>query len=199
MSMEAVFSRIISSGAWGSAETPCGPGSTLEACHAILEQLPVWIKRFQIYSIADLGCGDWNWMSHLDLAGMEYDGYDVVRELVEMNAQKYARPGVRFHQADLTTLRIPKVDLVVCKDVLAHLPNDISTGILDAIRGSGSGMLAATTAVEWPADKRSGLKIGEFSPIDLEGPPFHMEEPLARVHVPMRPGNPAKLFALWKL
>lgn len=197
MSLKDEFSRIVASRAWGAGETPCGPGSTIEACRAILKALPDWITKFQISSIADLGCGDFHWMSQLDLSGIEYDGYDVVQELISSNQSCHARPNIRFHHADFMTIQIPKVDLVVCKDVLPHLPNDLVLRALGAIRASGSRLLAATTAVGWEIDKREGLRIGGFSPIDLEAVPFHMGTPLGAVEVPMKPGNPRKLFALW--
>lgn len=199
MSLEDEFSRIVASRAWSSGETPCGLGSTLEACNAILKALPEWIAKFQITSIADLGCGDFHWMSRLDLSGIEYDGYDVVQELISSNQNRPSAPNVRFHHADFMTIQIPKVDLVVCKDVLPHLPTDLALRALGAIQASGSRLLAATTAVGWAAEKREGLRIGGFSPVDLEALPFLMGAPLEAVEVPMKPGNPRKLFALWDL
>ena len=51
--MEDCFTRMAATGAWGSPETPCGPGSTIEACRGILERLPEWIRIYKIRSIVE--------------------------------------------------------------------------------------------------------------------------------------------------
>lgn len=195
--MEEHFTRMAATGAWGSFETPCGPGSTLEACRGILERLPEWIRAHKIRSIADLGCGDFHWMSHADLSGLQYDGYDVVRFLIDRNVEKHGRDGVRFHHADLMTLAVPMVDLIILKDVLVHLPTMQALEILGHAVSSRSRFIASTTSHGWPVTNRICMKIGEFSPIDLEAEPFSLGAPLGTVEVPHRPGNPAKKFALW--
>jgi hypothetical protein len=198
MNLEERFAGIVSSGTWGSEETPCGPGSTIEACRAILKALPEWIGKHGIRSIADAGCGDFHWMSQIDLAGIEYDGYDIVKELILENRRRHSKPNVRFHHVDIL-IPLPAVDLVLCKDVLGHLPTDLALAALRSIFASGSRFLAATTHVGWQAGYRVGMTVGGFSPLDLEQFPFSMESPLEAVDVPARPGNPRKLFALWRL
>lgn len=197
--MEDHFTRMAATGAWGSAETPCGPGSTIEACKGILERLPEWIRTHQIRSIADLGCGDFHWMSRLDLSGLEYDGYDVVRFLIERNVQKHGRDNIRFHHVDLTEPIVFHADLVILKDVLIHLPTVQAMEILGHVLSSRPRLLASTTSPGWPVSSRACMKIGEFSPIDLEAEPFRLGAPLDAVEVPYRAQNPAKRFALWKL
>lgn len=199
MLMEEHFTRMAATGAWGSPETPCGPGSTIEACRGILEKLPEWIRTYQIHSIADLGCGDFHWMSHVDLSGVQYDGYDVVQFLVERNVAKHARDNIRFHHEDLMTFAVPHVDLVILKDVLIHLPTVQALDVLGHTMSSHPKFLASTTSPGWPVTNRICTKIGEFSPIDLEAEPFSLGTPLVTVEVPHRPGNPTKHFALWKL
>jgi len=196
MNNEQEFSRIASSNMWGSQETPCGPGSTVEACKPILEALPRWISKFEVKSIVDLGCGDWNWMKHLDLSGIQYDGFDVVEFFIAGN-RKYETRNIRFHHADILEAEIPTSDLVICKDVLGHLPNDLVLKVLDKVKGKAR-LLAASTSVVWPSSKRVGMRVGAFSPIDLEGKPFNVGIPIAQVSVPNTPGNPPKLFSLWE-
>ena len=197
--MEEEFTRIVASGRWGSSETPCGPGSTLVACRAILERLPEWIRVHRVASILDLGCGDFHWMSRVDLAGLEYDGHDVVRALVEANRARHGAPSVRFHHSDISGLAMPRADLVLCKDVLTHLPTGTAAAVLESVLRSGSRLLAATTAA-WGAGRvRPEIPVGGFAPVDLEEPPFGLGPPLDAVEVPRAAGNPRKLFALWKL
>jgi SAM-dependent methyltransferase len=199
MLMEDHFTRMAATGAWGSAETPCGPGSTIEACRGILDRLPELIHANKIRSIVDLGCGDFHWMSHLDLTGIQYDGYDVVKFLIERNIAKHGRDGVRFHHADLMELVVPTADLIILKDVLIHLPTMQALEVLGHAVSSRSRFLASTTSPGWPVTNRICMKLGEFSPIDLEAEPFSLGVPSVVIDVPHRPGNPSKHFAVWKL
>jgi methyltransferase family protein len=197
--VEEEFSRIIASGRWGSPETPCGPGSTLRACEAILDRLPEWIRAHRVASIIDLGCGDFHWMSRVDLAGVEYDGHDVVRGLIEENRARHGAPNVRFHHSDILGLAVPRADLVLCKDVLTHLPTAMALAALGCILRSGGRLLAATTAACGAGRERPQIPVGGFAPVDLEAPPFSLGPPLDAVEVPRAPGNPRKLLALWRV
>lgn len=196
--MEAEFSRIVTSGAWGCSETPCGPGSTLEACKNIIRVLPQWIARFRIRSIVDAGCGDFHWMSRVDLSDITYDGFDIVPELIQKNKELHEQENVRFHHADILEAPL-KGDLILCKDVLSHLPTGNALAVLRSIQGSGSRYLAASTWLDWPVEKREGMPVGAFCPMSLEQPPFSLGIPIEAVLVPMREGNPQKRFALWRL
>ena len=196
---ELRFTEMVSRNAWGSAETLCGPGSTIEACRNIIDKLPEWIKKHRISSILDLGCGDFHWMSQIDLSGVQYDGYDLVPYLVESAKAKYSAPNVRFHHGDLLNMAVPKADLVVCKDVLSHLPTDLALSAFRGVLGSGSRFFAASTHVGWPPEWREIKEEGGFSPVDLEQLPFSMGIPFDSVEIPAKPGNPKKLFALWKM
>lgn len=196
--MEEIFTRIFKSNAWGSRETPSGPGSTREACAGIITKIPFWIDLHSIQTIVDLGCGDFHWMSQVDLDSVEYEGYDIVKEAVD-SASKYAASNILFHQADVLRIQIPTSDLVLCKDLLIHLPDADALTLLQAIRQSGSRLLASTTAPGCNNLFRRGLKPGEFCPIDLEAEPFNLGSPIDMVEVPRKEGNPPKFLALWNL
>jgi len=198
VNLEERFSRIVSSNAWGSRETVCGPGSTLEACAEIIQRLPVWISTLKIRSIVDLGCGDFHWLKEVDLTGVQYDGYDIVRTAVEA-ARKHEAPNIRFHHADVLSIEIPRADLVLCKDVLIHLPDQEALSLVHAIVRNGSHYLASTSSPGWPNMFRTGMRAGEFAPIDLEHAPYALGAPLDAVEVPRKEGNPRKFLALWRL
>lgn len=196
--MEDIFTRIFKSNAWGCKETPSGPGSTIDACSGIITKIPFWIDLHSIQTILDLGCGDFHWMSQVDLDNVEYEGYDIVKEAVDA-ASRYVASNILFHQADVLKLQIPAADLVICKDVLIHLPDSDALTLLDSIRASGSRLLASTTAPGWNNMFRHGLKPGEFCPLDLQAEPFSLGTPIDLVEVPHKEGNPRKYLALWNL
>jgi len=195
---EDIFTRIFTSNAWGSLETPSGPGSAIDACPGIIRKIPFWIDLYSIKTIVDLGCGDFNWMSQVDLSSVEYDGYDIVREAI-LAASKHTASNIAFHHADILNMKIQKADLVICKDVLIHLPDIDALKLLESIRSSGSRLLASTTAPGWNNMFRHGLQPGEFCPLDLEADPFSLGPPLDTVEVPHKEGNPQKYLALFDL
>ncbi|MGI8685990.1 MAG: methyltransferase [Acidimicrobiales bacterium] len=52
-------------------------------------------------------------------------------ELVERNTEAFGKPGVRFQALDLSEAELPPADLLVCKDVLQHWPNDWVSSFLE--------------------------------------------------------------------
>lgn len=195
-STEAVFTKIAEDRLWGCEETPSGPGSSAASTAAIVEALPGWFRDYQIHSVSDLGCGDFNWMKAVDLGGMSYDGYDVVRDLVEQAASTYGRHGIRFHHADILNVALPRSDLFICKDVLIHFPTPMAIELIQRINAAGASFFAANTYPGFPNETRN-LDVGQFQCLDLEAPPFCLGEPLQRISVPgTRWKN--KLFCLWK-
>ncbi len=73
--------------------------------------------------IVEIGCGEGQIAGELDSLGLEieYAGYDLDAEAVEVAARRY--PDKRFREADL--FRLPQdetgADLVLCLEVLEHL------------------------------------------------------------------------------
>jgi hypothetical protein len=105
----------------GHPETPCGKGSLLSETKLIREILPKIISRYEVSTIADVGCGDQNWIKHTELKDAEYFGFDV--EIIPGN--KYRSVPEPF---DLLTDILPRpFDLIMCIYVLNHLygPGDV--------------------------------------------------------------------------
>ena len=122
----STLSEIYARGIWGGGS---GAGSNIENTLLYAAYVQHLIKH-GVRSIVDLGCGDWRFSQYLDLAGRDYLGVDVVPSVVEANTKAYAREGVRFICADVTTFDIPACDLLLCKDVLQHLSNANVSAIL---------------------------------------------------------------------
>ena len=71
------------------------------------DALPALVKELGVRSLLDAPCGDFNWMRHVDLDGVEYTGGDVVPELVARNRELYGAAGRRFVTLDLTRDPLP--------------------------------------------------------------------------------------------
>ena len=116
------FGRIYTQHDW-LGESQSGPGSDPVRTRAYRRLLRRILRRHRIRSVVDLGCGDWASSRLVDWSGTDYLGLDVVPEVVERCRATYARPGVRFEVLDLMTEEPPPADLLICKEVLQHLPN----------------------------------------------------------------------------
>src|SRR3990167_7338614 len=79
---------------WGSTESASGRGSELGATEALRTWLPELFQKLGVTSVLDAPCGDWNWMQHVDLAGIDYTGADIVASVIEHHQAELARPGV---------------------------------------------------------------------------------------------------------
>ena len=76
-------------------ETYSGPGSLLKNTENLIIELNNFIKDKHIKSIIDVPCGDFNYMKHIDLNGINYKGFDVSINAVEM-CKKYSKENTNF-------------------------------------------------------------------------------------------------------
>ena len=93
-------------------------------------------------SILDIGCGDM--VVSQALPRNQYTGIDISPAIIEFNKLMYL--GRKFICGDFNAITVEKYDLVVCLDVLIHIPNkqDYSNFVKKIIEvTSGSGLIAA--------------------------------------------------------
>jgi hypothetical protein len=172
VSMADIFSRMYERNSWGSEESVSGEGSTFAQTRTIREELPLLIKEIGAKSLLDAPCGDFHWMRETKLDLDSYIGCDIVPDLVARNQRLYGSKTVRFEVLDLTTDRLPRTDLILCRDCLVHLPFKTALSALKNFKSSGSTYLLITT---YPGllKKNSDLLItGNWRPLDLQLPPF---------------------------
>lgn len=174
---------------WHSeGETPCGRGSCLIATKEIRTELPHLITKYRVKTINDAGCGDFHWISHLkdffSLNKINYMGYDII------DRKKTIFP---FKELEITSEEMRPCDLIICRDVLIHLPNDMVLAAIDNFRKSGK-FLLATSFPGLDNSKRS-IKVGEFCRINLEGAPFNLGAPWDRIDEPQF----RRFVGLWPL
>jgi 2-polyprenyl-3-methyl-5-hydroxy-6-metoxy-1,4-benzoquinol methylase len=105
----------------------------------IRELIPEFIAQYRIKTIADVGCGDQNWIKKTDLRGAEYTGYDYE----VLTGHLYRQVPIQF---DAVTEVLPRAyDMVMCIYVLNHLygEGDIKKAVHN-FQKSGSKWLLAT-------------------------------------------------------
>src|ERR1700761_7129326 len=91
-----IFDDIYRRNLWGSGS---GAGSREEVTRVYRSYLHSFLRANRIASVVDLGCGDWQTARHMDWSGIDYLGLDVSSLALE-TAKQFARPGVRFLQAN---------------------------------------------------------------------------------------------------
>ena len=141
--LEQTFTTIYSTRAWHSKESISGNGSELVQTKQIIEELPFLFKKYNIQSVLDIPCGDYNWMQHVDKTDIKYIGADIVEELINSNTAKY--PDVNFMHLDLTKSELPTVDLILARDVFVHMTYETIVSALENIIKSGAKYLLTTS------------------------------------------------------
>lgn len=164
MSMEETFTSIYRSNGWGGRESLSGSGSDLVETVAIRKALPKLLKKYDIDFMLDLPCGDFNWMSHIDLGKTKYLGMDIVPELIRANKIYY--PFHAFEVGDATRTVLPMADLVLCRDMLGHLSDADMRLAIRNIALSGSKYLLTTTFPE--AKENRDIETGGWRPVNIE-------------------------------
>ena len=80
-----------------------GAGSNLDdSTHNLSIELPSFIDKHQIKSFLDIPCGDWEWMSKLNLNNVEYIGCDIVEDMIMANNKKYSNVKTSFIKKNLS-------------------------------------------------------------------------------------------------
>lgn len=119
--MKEVFSDIYKHNKWLKGS---GFGSTKECTAEYLKFLEMIVRKYDIKSIVDYGCGDWQMLSNykFDLS-QTYYGYDLVKSVIDRNKEKYERGNINFYLLrDINDIQKNK-DLIMIKDVLQHWDN----------------------------------------------------------------------------
>ncbi|AXB43355.1 class I SAM-dependent methyltransferase [Amycolatopsis albispora] len=167
------FTYIFQSNLW-AAESVSGPGSEDAQTRGLREGLPGLLARFGVRTLLDLPCGDFGWLSGVDLGIERYLGADIVPELVERNAERYGR---EFRVLDLTADPLPAADAVLCRDCLVHLSYADIGKAIENLRRSGSRYLLTTHFGGTTAN--TDISTGDWRPLNLCLEPFGFPEPLA--------------------
>lgn len=169
------FERIWSTNLWSDAESRSGVGSSLDSTRVLRAELPAALRQLGTRVLLDVPCGDFKWMQHVNLSGMEYIGGDIVPSIIEENRRLYAHKSRRFVDLDLTRDILPNADVLLCRDCLVHLSFANIRAVLTNLARSNIRFVLMTS---FPG--RGGnydIKDGDWRALDLEAPPFSFPEP----------------------
>lgn len=149
-----------------------GGGSTLAATKTYRQFLQDFLKAYDIHSVVDLGCGDWEFSKAIDWHGIDYYGYDVVDFIVERNRAKYQDSNIHFIHSDGIATELVPADLLICKDVLQHLPNEDIMTLLEQLPLFKYCLITNDVDPSSGTSSNPDIQRGGFRPVDLTQPPF---------------------------
>lgn len=180
-----VFDKIYKNRLWGKNENDerlySGEGS--HDPHLTDEYIKVikdLLISFDNPSVLDLGCGDFEVGKNFIPYVKNYIAADVSSIMIEQNKKRFSDSSVRFLHLDGSKDQIPKVDIILLRQVLQHLSNDDIENMLNNITLSGAKCLCVTEHL--PIDEKFvsnidkptgvGIRLGLGSGIDVEKYPF---------------------------
>jgi len=176
LSIEERFARIYQTNLWFDAESRSGTGSNLDETAQLRASLPHLLRRLNTRRLLDVPCGDFNWMSHVDLSGIEYIGGDIVEPLIETNRERYGSAARRFLKVDVINGPLPKADVILCRDCLVHFSFANIIAAFRTMKSSGAEYLLTTT---FPArEDNKNIVDGDWRPLNLEASPFLLTAPI---------------------
>ena len=181
---EKRFNLIYKTNFWSSNESVSGYGSELKNTINIEKEIINIIKKYQIKSILDAPCGDFNWVKNILNKELSYIGGDIVQEIIDNNIRKFKRNNIKFIKLDITDENLPDSDLMICRDCLIHLSFQSIKLFFENFRESNINYLLLTTYKMKDTTKEiDNLDIpdGEYREIDLSKPPFSLPKPLEEI------------------
>jgi SAM-dependent methyltransferase len=124
-----IFNNIYASNSWGYKS---GQGSDPKYAQEWIDLVNNFIKKNNIKTVLDLGCGDWRIGKELNLQDVRYTGVEVSSIIFDeiINNEK---DNIKFINSDIKEFEFPQADLILIKDVLQHLDVDSVKIIMNKI------------------------------------------------------------------
>jgi len=177
----------------GIIESASGPGSSLRTTRSTTRFLKKVFRKFNISSILDLGCGDWNWMQHMDFSNstgaffspgesftVKYLGWDIHEKLIDSHNKNFGSENISFETRDILTSDYPIVDLIICRDVMFHLDIELGLKLINKVNNSGAKYFLSTSFPE--VKENTGIKKYNdidgwgYYDINLDIEPFNLKD-----------------------
>jgi len=176
--VEERFTIIYKKKLWGkNLESVSGPGSSLKYTYNLRKELPNIFHKFNIKSILDAPCGDFNWMRKMKKImndfKISYIGGDIVKELVDKNNLIYSQKSISFLYLDIRFSVLPDADLLICRDCLFHFSFNDAFLFLNNFLRSNIKYLLTSNHINRNKFKNKDITTGDFKLIDLFSSPYN--------------------------
>lgn len=179
--LRARFTGVYRSAAWGSSESLSGPGSERNSgsVRQALVALSQIVEKYEIRSVADIPCGDFNWMPEFleKHPSVAYAGYDIVGGLISQNRK--SNPAFNFHVLDITEQVPPRADLIFSKDLVNHLMDkDVWKALANMVRSGATYVMITSNSVSTPNEDLPRNVGGMSRLLNLRTEPFSLPTPV---------------------
>jgi len=177
-SHEDLFSDIYKSNKWNGVESVSGQGSDLFETEHLLSMLPSFLKKYDIQSIIDLPCGDYNWMQHLHYDFDRYVGVDIVQDIIEKNNVQFASDTKSFVKKDCLHDDLGAADMILCRDLLIHFSHEDVVQFFRNLKKSQIKYILTTHFID---EKNGSIATGQWNPINLCAHPYNFPKPIESI------------------
>ena len=164
-----IFDQIYLKKIWGEGS---GPGSREKNSREYLAFLNSFMSKNKIKSILEIGVGDGELLSKLNLENISYTGIDVSNQAINLLSKRSFATDIKIFNFDAEHFNFHYFDLIICKDVFQHLPNMKIIKILDLIKLNCSFALICNDIGPDEALLNKEIEIGGYRPLDLTLEPF---------------------------
>ena len=166
------FGKIYADRIWGRGS---GYGSSRSATRKYRAFLTNFITNNDVESIVELGCGDFQVMKLVVKKGIKYTGYDVVSDVINKNRSKFESSNIQFQLlSDYSAL--DSGSLLICKDVLQHLPIQECKKIIREVFPQYRHVLVTNCIGHRNSQSvNENIQTGSFTNVDLRQNPYSLE------------------------
>lgn len=202
--LQKKFTKVYNKNLFHGESSISGQGSDLKQTETLRIDLKFLLGKVGAKSLLDIPCGDFYWMSQVDLNEISYTGGDIVEDMVIKLNLEYQNASRKFKVINLVS-EVPSInDVIFCRDLFVHLSNKDIKKCLNNIVLSGSKYLFTTTFTRDERNKDlSVFKRGvKWRTINLELPPWNFPKPKYLLNENCTEGNGAyagKSIAIWEI
>ena len=175
-----VFSDVYANNGWGRAPDgrPFYSDSPAQLTEPIRAVVSDFIKARSIRSVVDLGCGDFELASGIDMHGATYVGVDIVPDLIAWNRIHFKRPDRQFEVVDIVEDALPDGELCMIHTVLYILSEQDARRVLAKL-GKYRYVIATDGQPHIPEEARQNIdkKTDKYTRHDYYNNGFYLELP----------------------
>jgi len=137
-----------------------------------------FIVKNNILSLVDAGCGDFNIGKQLVKFVKKYYAIDICNDLIKYNKNNFNFNNLEFFKKDISVDQMPCSDLILVRQVLQHLSNEMIKNFLNNIKNKYNFLILtehyAEDIIKINDDKSTGPGLRFKSCIMLDKEPFNL-------------------------
>ena len=177
---ETKFNLIYKTNYWSDKESVSGSGSNKTQTQNAIKNINKILVDYNIKSIFDAPCGDFNWMNdllkestRLNKKNIQYLGADIVQDLILNLKKEHSTQNINFIKFDVISQNFPNQELFICRDCFIHFSNkDIKKTISNFLDSKIKYILITDSIVDDDFENYE-IKTGEYRKLDLTKEPFN--------------------------